>query len=48
MRNKQHIIKFISALNGKNYHEANKYLQAVVESRIKSKIATAIKTTKLF
>jgi hypothetical protein len=48
MRNKQHITKFIGALNGKNYHEANKYLQAVIESKIKAKIATAVKTTKLF
>lgn len=48
MQNKQQITRFISALNGKNYHEATKYLQAIVETKIRSKIASAVKNTKLF
>jgi len=46
-RNKQ-IIKFISTVSGKNYSGANKYLKAIVEDSMKSKIARAVKNTKLF
>jgi hypothetical protein len=48
MRNKQQIIKFISAVNNKNYHSATKYIQAIVEANVKHKIASAVKTTTLF
>lgn len=36
-----HIINFIKALSQKNYASANKYLQGVVESKLKSSISKA-------
>lgn len=48
MQNNKKIVQFIGNVVNKNYHEANKYLRAIVEDRIKNKIAHAVKTTKLF
>lgn len=48
MKQEQQITKLISALGNKNYHGATKYLRAIVESKIKDKIARAAKKTKLF
>lgn len=36
------ISKFVAAVSGKNYAEANKYLKAVIEDKIKARIAKAI------
>jgi hypothetical protein len=44
---KQDLSNFILQMNAKNYAEANKYLQKVVESKLKQKIAKA-GTQKLF
>lgn len=41
------IANFIKSISQKNYSEANKYLQNVVDSKIKSKIGSALKE-KLF
>ena len=42
------ITNFISQVVSKNYHGANKYLHAIVESKMKTRIASAVKSTKLF
>lgn len=39
----QEIVKFLKSISQKNYSEANKYLQNVVDSKIKSKIENALK-----
>jgi len=39
---KQNILKFISQLGQKNYSEANKYLGAVVESKLRTRISQAV------
>jgi len=41
------IINFLKSISQKNYSEANKYLQNVIDSKIKSKIGVALKE-KLF
>jgi len=41
------IVKFLQQLSQKNYAEANKYLSEVVDSKLKTKIQTALKN-KLF
>jgi len=41
------LANFIKSISQKNYSEANKYLQNVVDSKIKSKIGVALKE-KLF
>lgn len=38
---KQQISKFISSVSDKNYAEANKYLQGVVEDKIQNRINNA-------
>ena len=39
----QEIIKFLKSISQKNYSEANKYLQNVVDSKVKSRIENALK-----
>jgi len=39
----QEIVKFLRSISQKNYSEANKYLQNVVDSKIKSKLENALK-----
>jgi len=39
----QEIVKFLRSISQKNYSEANKYLQNVVDLKIKNKIANALK-----
>jgi len=39
----QEIVKFLKSISQKKYSEANKYLQNVVDSKIKSKIENALK-----
>jgi hypothetical protein len=41
------ITKFLKFISQKNYSEANKYLQGVIDSKIKSRIGDALKQ-KLF
>lgn len=48
MTQSRKIVNFVSQVLGKNYHEANKYLHSLVEANLKSKIAKAVKNTKLF
>jgi hypothetical protein len=43
----QEIVKFLSSISQKNYSEANKYLQNVIDSKLKAKIGEALKE-KLF
>ena len=43
----QEIANFIKSISQKNYSEANKYLQNVVDSKLKAKIGDALKE-KLF
>ena len=43
----QEIVKFLRSISQKNYSEANKYLQNVVDSKLKAKIGDALKE-KLF
>lgn len=45
---KQNILKFISSLGQKNYSEANKYLGAVVESKLRTRISNAAKNSNPF
>ena len=40
--NKINIVKFIKCMNEKNYAKANKYLQAVLENKMKARIASGI------
>lgn len=42
------ITNFIGQVVNKNYHEANKYLHAIVEAKLKDRIAAAVKSQKLF
>jgi len=37
------IVNFIRSISQKNYSEANKYLQSVVDSKLKGKINDALK-----
>jgi len=37
------IIKFLRSISQKNYSEANKYLQNVIESKLKAKMTDALK-----
>jgi hypothetical protein len=37
------IVKFLRSISQKNYSEANKYLQNVIESKLKAKMASALK-----
>jgi len=37
------IVSFIRSISQKNYSEANKYLQSVVDSKLKGKINDALK-----
>jgi hypothetical protein len=37
------IIKFLRSISQKNYSEANKYLQNVIESKLKAKMVNALK-----
>jgi len=37
------IIGFLKSISQKNYSEANKYLQSVIDSKIKSKINDSLK-----
>jgi len=39
----QEIVKFLRSISQKNYSEANKYLQNVIESKLKAKIGEALK-----
>ena len=41
------IVKFLQSISQKNYSEANKYLQNVIDSKLKAKIGEALKD-KLF
>jgi hypothetical protein len=41
------VVRFLQQLSQKNYAEANKYLSEVVDSKLKTKIQTALKN-KLF
>jgi len=43
----QEIVKFLKSISQKKYSEANKYLQNVVDSKLKAKIGEALKE-KLF
>ena len=43
----QEIVKFLKSISQKNYSEANKYLQSVIDTKIKSKIGSSLKE-KLF
>lgn len=43
----QQLVKFLHSISQKNYSEANKYLQNVVDSKLKAKIGEALKE-KLF
>ena len=40
---KQNIEKFIKCISEKNFAEGNKYLKAVVEEKLKARIANAAK-----
>lgn len=44
---KSEIAKFLHSISQKNYSEANKYLQGVIDSKLKTKINSALKE-KLF
>lgn len=44
---KQDISKFLKSISQKNYSQANKYLQSVIDSKIKSRIESGLKE-KLF
>jgi ribosomal protein L22 len=37
------IVKFLRSISQKNYSEANKYLQNVIESKLKAKMTDALK-----
>ena len=37
------IVQFLRSISQKNYSEANKYLQNVIESKLKAKMASALK-----
>jgi len=37
------IVNFLTSISQKNYSEANKYLQNVIESKLKAKIGEALK-----
>lgn len=37
------IVKFLRSISQKNYSEANKYLQNVIDSKLKAKIGEALK-----
>lgn len=39
----QEIVKFLRSISQKNYSEANKYLQNVIDSKLKAKIGEALK-----
>lgn len=39
------IVKFLRSISQKNYSEANKYLQNVIDSKLKTKIGEALKET---
>lgn len=41
------IVGFLKSISQKNYSEANKYLQSVIDTKIKSKIGSSLKE-KLF
>ena len=43
----KNIVGFLKSISQKNYSEANKYLQSVIDSKIKSKIGDSLKE-KLF
>ena len=43
----KNIVGFLKSISQKNYSEANKYLQSVIDSKIKSKIGGSLKE-KLF
>jgi hypothetical protein len=45
--NNANLLNFVKHISQKNYAEANKYLQEVVDSKLKAKIETASKK-KLF
>jgi len=40
--NQINIVKFIKCMNEKNYAKANKYLQAVLENKMKARMASGI------
>lgn len=44
---KQNIVRFLKSVSTKNYNEANKYLQAVVECKLVKRMKKAAKQ-KLF
>ena len=48
MNQRAAIKKFLHCLNEKKYSEADKYLQVLVNEKLKRKVAHAIKTVKLF
>lgn len=48
MNEKRNLLKFINAIGEKNYHQANKYLRAVIDDKLKTKIASAVKNTRIF
>ena len=47
LNEQKEIVGFLKSISQKNYSEANKYLQSVIDLKIKSKIGNALKQ-KLF
>lgn len=43
---KNNIINYIKSVSEKNYAEANKYLQAALEEKMKSRIKSAVENTE--
>ncbi len=48
MNQRNNIKNFLRCINEKNYSKADKYLQMLVNEKLKNKVAHAIKTVKLF
>lgn len=46
MKDQQNIKTFLSKIADKNYHQANEALKAVVEAKLKQRIATSLSSKK--
>jgi hypothetical protein len=47
LNEQKEIVNFLKSISQKNYSQANKYLQSVIDQKIKSKIGNSLKE-KLF
>jgi hypothetical protein len=48
MNQKRQILNFLKCLSENNYNDANKYLQQIVNEKIKTRISKAMKSVKPF